>query len=185
MTYGGKVTSPQRVGFCPRAYSADNGIDLYVGQHAASALAQMAGIGVPGTPFAMVCRMTASSAIARKTGSPNAIAAPAFTVRSVTSCTVLAIKDIGVDNFDRVELRLTPEQDVQANCCKPRTRAGRRSRMPNVWLCGSFTGSCLHRSHPLLPALRSQHGEQEENTASVRIRSCLETMMPATIPNPI
>jgi hypothetical protein len=42
------------------------------------ALCANAGIDVPGTPLATVRRITLSSAIARKTGLPKAIAAPPF-----------------------------------------------------------------------------------------------------------
>src|SRR5207302_4953502 len=108
----------------------------------------------------------------------------ALTVHAVAPCTVLSVERIEVDDFARWYDRRLRSIDPG------RTAAGGTSQEYNDPE-GNENGSMIH-CRPLSPFVSSSAPgasiparTTRGKYCQVRMRSCLDTMMPATMPNPI
>src|ERR1700686_3993334 len=173
----------ERIGLCPGSDSSHKCIDLFFSEHSTRALRE----GRHRSAWHSVGRCTADHGVVsncEKNGIGQSNSCATLAVRSMTSCTVLSIEGTELHDFARWHyLRAGPR-------CAGGTAAGgadqerdRRKSSDNSSTahCGRFSPFLSSIAPGTSIPARTAKGRY----CQVRTRSCRETTMPATMPNPI
>src|ERR1700687_333032 len=175
----------ESIGFRPRPDPSYERVDLFFGEHSACTLCKSrhrrAGNSVGGDAanHGVVCNCE-KDRIRQSNGSS------ALAVHTVAACTVLSVERIEIDDFarwhDRSQLR---------SMGAGKTAAGATSHERNEGCDNDENRSMLHCRllspffSSIAPGTSIPARTPSGSNCQVRTRTCRETMMPATIPNPI
>src|SRR5207244_5035443 len=179
-----RTSVAESIGFLPRSDSLHQGIDLFVSEHSPCTLRERGHCSSAHT----VGNDAANCGVVRnceKNGIRQSDGCPAFAVRTVASSAVLSVEKFEFHNLvwrENLRVRSRPTRRTTA------AGAGRGSDHRG----NDDNGLKLHGcgSSPLLfssiaPGVSMPARTAKGRYCQVRTRSCLDTTMPATTPNPI